>query len=653
MDQTSTFHQSTRRAAENSLHVLRLNIGPRLILCFAIILLAVFVGDAVVLWQIHLVRAQAEQLNGIDQKLVVVLRFHTSLLAVHDKLEELTVSEDAARLVTEAGPLRTAVLEEAQRAKTVLSSLPSDLQRDPTVLPTLEAIQSALPVQLDAITALAKLDDWSAVRQRVANEIRPLNNLSSALVEKVDHEVGEEQAEIVQNTKRVEQRVFLAVPITAVFTFLVAGTLGLGITRSITQPLERLVEGSKALALGDFQYQVAIVGEDELAHLGRVFNDTARQLRDLYANLQKSEDRLRLVIDTIPALVWSARPDGSVDFVNQRWEEYTGLSLEEGLGWKWGDTVHPDDIERFVREWRTTLASGEPMRTEVRVRRADGEYRWLLVRNVPLRDENGNIVKWYGSSIDIEDRKQAEEASRKAQADLAHVARVVTMGELVASISHEVNQPLTGIVAHASTCLRWLAAQPPDMEEARQALGLVVKDGRRAAEIIGRIRALVKKVPPRRDRLDINTVILEVIALTHGELRRNRVELRTQLSSDLPLVPADRVQLQQVILNLIVNAMEAMSGVGDRPRELVVVTGGSDSNEVFVEVRDSGPGLDPANLPRLFESFYTTKQEGMGMGLSISRSIIDAHGGRLWATPNKPHGAVFRFTLTTEDDMTS
>ena len=257
---------------------------------------------------------------------------------------------------------------------------------------------------------------------------------------------------------------------------------------------------------------------------------------------------------------------------------------------------------------------------------------------------------------DISDRLQAEEQRerlRQLEADLAHVARVVTVGELVASIAHEVNQPLTGIVAHAGTCLRWLAAQPPDMEEARQALGHIVKDGRRAAEVIGRIRALVKKVPPSRDRLDINKAILEVIALTRGELQRNSVELRTHLSSDLPLVAADRVQLQQVILNLIVNAMEAMSGMGDRPRELVVTTGASASNEVFVEVRDSGPGIDPANLPRLFDSFYTTKPEGMGMGLSISRSITEAHGGRLWATPNQPHGAVFNFTLPVEDDGTS
>ena len=418
----------------------------------------------------------------------------------------------------EAGPLRTAVLEEAQQAKTVLSSLPSDLQRDPTVLPTLEAIQSALPVQLDAITALAKLGDWSAVRQRVANEIRPLNSLSSALVEKVDHEVGEEQAEIVQNTKRVEQRVFLAVPITAVFILLIAATLGLGITRSITQPLERLVEGSKALARGDFQYQVAIVGEDELAHLGRVFNDTALQLRDLYANLQKSEDRLRLAIDTIPALVWSARPDGSVDFVNQRWEEYTGLSLEEGLGWKWGETVHPDDIERFVREWRTTLASGEPMRTEVRVRGADGEYRWFLVRNVPLRDENGNIVKWYGSSTDIEDRKRAEQL----QADLAHINRVTTMGELAASLAHEIKQPIAATVTNANACLRWLNRDQPDLEEIREAANRIVEDGKRAGDIIDRLRSLYKKSPPQRELVEVNEIVHEMVTLLRGEANRYR-----------------------------------------------------------------------------------------------------------------------------------
>src|SRR6267378_5554252 len=192
------------------------------------------------------------------------------------------------------------------------------------------------------------------------------------------------------------------------------------------------------------------------------------------------------------------------------------------------------------------------------------------------------------------------------------------------------------------------AAQPPNLEETRQALGRIVRDGNRAAEVMGRIRALVKKMPPRRERLDINEVVLEVISLTQGELQRNRVELQTHLARNLPAVPGDRVQLQQIILNLILNAVEAMSEVADRPHTLAAASGATDSHAVLVEVRDSGPGLDAVNIDRLFDSFYTTKPNGMGMGLAISRSIVEAHGGRLWATPNEPHGAVFCFTLPTE-----
>jgi C4-dicarboxylate-specific signal transduction histidine kinase len=244
----------------------------------------------------------------------------------------------------------------------------------------------------------------------------------------------------------------------------------------------------------------------------------------------------------------------------------------------------------------------------------------------------------------IAEHKQTQEFLQQTQ-ELARVNRVMLMGEMTASIAHEVNQPLTGIVANAGTALRYLAAEIPDVEEARQYLGFIARDGKRAAEVIGRIRALVRRVPGRRSRLDLNESILEVIALTQNELQRNPVDLQTNLARDLPLVPADRVQLQQVILNLIVNALEAMNEAGNQPRTLVVSSGPSDANEVFVEVRDSGPGLDAANLDRLFRSFYTTKSEGMGMGLSISRLIVESHGGRLWATNNVPHGAVFRFTL--------
>src|SRR5882757_4746770 len=468
----------------------RLNIGPRLILGFVFIILSMLAANAVILWQFHVVRTQAARLNDVDQKLVTVLRVHTSMLAFHDQLDGLADAEDADRLALAAGALRAAVLEDIRRAASALSLPPFDSQRDPAILSTLHVIQSALPSQLEAITTLATSGDWRAVHLRLANQVRPLESLTSALVEKVDQEASEQQAQTVRNIRRVQRLVFVVVPLTAVFTLLIAATLGLAITRSITQPLARLVEGSKALARGEFDHQVALAGKDELAELGHVFNDTAKRLQNLYATLQQSEDRLRLVIDTIPAHVWSARADGSVDFVNRRWLETTGLSMEHALGWDWASVVHPDDLPRYVEKWRCALAAGQPSESEVRLRRPDGNYRWWLTRTVPLRDNLGNIVKWYGTAIDIEERKRAEEALREAQENLARVSRVTTMGELTASLAHEVKQPIAAASTNASTCLRWLAGDTPNIEEARAAATRIIKDGQRAAEIISRVRLL-------------------------------------------------------------------------------------------------------------------------------------------------------------------
>src|ERR1700681_2266474 len=436
-----TLHTATglnrwvKSAEAKTLHASRLNIGPRLILGFIFIILSMLVADAVILWQFHLVRAQAERLNGIDQKLVAVLRVHTSLLAFHDRLEELADSQDVGRLVTEGGPLRTAVLEDIRRATNALSLPTSDLRRDPTILPTLRVIQSALPSQLEAITTLAASGDWRTVHLRLSTQVRPLEYLASALVEKVEHEASEQQAETVRNIRRVRRLVFWVVPLTAVFTLLIAATLGLAITRSITQPLARLVEGSKALARGEFQHHVSVTGKEEIAHLGHVFNDTARRLQDLYETLQQSEDRLRLVIDTIPAHVWSGRPDGSVDFINQRLLEFLGRSMKDILGWGWGSLVHPDDLTRLVGQWQAAVATGEPMESEARLRRMDGEYRWLLIRNVPLRDKLGNIVSWYGTAIDIEERHRAEDALRQSEGFLAEAQRSSRTGSFGWSIS--------------------------------------------------------------------------------------------------------------------------------------------------------------------------------------------------------------------------
>jgi len=222
------------------------------------------------------------------------------------------------------------------------------------------------------------------------------------------------------------------------------------------------------------------------------------------------------------------------------------------------------------------------------------------------------------------------------------------LGEMTASIAHEINQPLAAVANNAGACLRWLAGQPPNLEEARQSVELIIGDAHRAGEIIRRIRALAKKSPPRKDWLNINEIIMEVITLARGEIERNHVSLQTQLSSDVPLILGDRIQLQQVILNLIINAVEAMGGTNDGPRELLIGSRKSESKGVTVSVEDSGPGLNPESLGHLFTAFYTTKPKGMGMGLAISRSIIEAHGGRLWATANDERGATFQFTLPTD-----
>jgi C4-dicarboxylate-specific signal transduction histidine kinase len=240
--------------------------------------------------------------------------------------------------------------------------------------------------------------------------------------------------------------------------------------------------------------------------------------------------------------------------------------------------------------------------------------------------------------------KQASEALQQAQAELAHVNRVTAMGQLAASITHEVMQPITAGITEAEAASRWLSAEPPNLEEARQALGYAVSEGNRAIDVIGRIRALIKKAPPRKDANDVNGVIREVVGLTRGEVIKNNISVQTHLAEGLPPIQGDRVQLQQVILNLIINAVEAMSSISTESRELVISTG-KDVSGVLVTVRDSGPGLSPGTEERLFDAFYTTKGDGMGMGLSICRSIVEAHGGRIWAVPDVGQGATLQFTL--------
>lgn len=307
------------------------------------------------------------------------------------------------------------------------------------------------------------------------------------------------------------------------------------------------------------------------------------------------------------------------------------------------ERIHPEDRDWLRERVHAVLDEKIDHSHDHRIVLPDGSVKHIHVIGHPVLNDAGDVVEVVGTLVDITERKRTQEALQVAQAQLEHITRVATLGEMISSIAHEINQPLAAVVNNASACLRWLKAQ--NLDEARQCVSLVIADGHRASEIIGRIRALIRKAPPEKCWIDINETIKEVITLMQSEVQRNHVSLQTQLSGDLPLILGDRIQLQQVILNLMMNAIEAMSAVNEGSRRMWVSSERVESSDIVIAVRDLGPGLDPKSLDHLFDAFYTTKSQGMGMGLAISRSIIEAHGGRLWATANIPHGAVFQFTL--------
>ena len=743
-------------------------IGARLTLSFVAIVLLMAAGYAIAIWEFRQILIQEQGLDLVQQKSTAVLDLHSHFFALRDKLEDLSDSHNAQKFLREASEIRKTVKEDIERAKRTFTGQTDPMDRDSFVVVSLETIETATPTQIDALSDLAETGDWLAIRLRSQNQVRQLSFLTASLVDRVAVEVTAERTRVSANAERAKRWASISLLGFGGSTLLVAAILGSLVTRSITRPLTTLRRRTQALAQGEFEDQVDAAGADELADLANTFNDTARQLQKLYANLERSEARFRsliehssdfiVVLDHFCYIVYVSpsservlnlkthdllgkhvsalipvdelnclplvpsqpshasqtfeftylHPNGDVrtiEAVNtdllgdpsvrgmvlnardiserRRAEEELRRSeafLNEGqrlshtgswaikiatgemhwsaehcriLGYencqpsvdRFWDRVHPEDLPRVRGIFDRAILGKSDAETTLRLIMPDESVRLIQIVCHSVIGKYGELAEFIGTSVDVTERKRAEDALRQAQAELAHVARVASMGELTASIAHEVSQPLTSIIVSATAGQRWLRAEPPNLAKVRESLDRITRDGERASGVVARVRAFFKKSPYRADELDINVTIREVIDLMGSELRGKKVVLLTRLGDGMPRTLGDRVQLQQVILNLIVNAIEAMSGT-ELPRQIEVSSRMEHSGAaIIVSVSDSGPGLDPTTLNSLFEPFYTTKHAGMGMGLAISRSIVEAHGGKIRATSNGRKGATFEFAL--------
>ena len=879
----------------------RLSIGRRLTLCFVGIFVLLLAVNGILLWQFRSAQVRADRhLAGVSLELIAVLNLQSSLQSFNDRLDRVAQSQDAVLLRQESGSLRDMILDSVQHTRNAITHLPPEVRPYPTFLPTIEAIESTLPSQLESLNSLAASGDWSAVRLRLANEKQPLDEETSMLVKSITRELNDQLGQTITNIARLERQMVIVLPLTALGALLIASLLGLIITRSITTPLRRLMEGSSALSRGEFDHLVPISGDDELARLGRVFNDTAGKLRSLYETLQESNAKLEeaqrithvgywewdLLTDrmnwsdetyriyglrpqerpmdlatvrekihpedwqrgmegavggarfnaecrlfrptgemriadfqgdvkrdasgrpyrmfgTVQDITdrkraeeelqrsqfylsegqrlahmgsWTFNPSGFFEYWSQELFKIYGLDPQKGaptleqylatvhpldrdfmadtikrmhaersgcdvkkriilpdgelryircvgipvvegevlkgfLGtaiditeqelltrelelrqahlaeaqklthtgsWVWRvpdrnkvhvseewyriygfdpaegppvwekhlERVHPEDRLKWKSTIERVIMEKADYDLEYRILLPNGMVKWIHTVGHPVLSGAGDLKQFVGSSTDITERKYAEqehEKLRQLEADLAHIDRVSTLGEIAASLAHEIKQPIAAAITSANSCVEWLAHEPPNLDRARAAAARIDKYGNRAAEIIDRIRSFYRKSPPQRELVDVNGIIQEMLTLLKGEANRYSVAMRTELAAELPEIMVDRVQLQQVFMNLMLNGIEAMEGSGG---ELTVKSQLQDGQLQF-SVSDTGVGLPTEKMEQIFSAFYTTKPQGSGMGLAISRSIVESHGGRLWATATNGRGATFHFTLPT------
>src|SRR5271170_2425267 len=366
------------------------------------------------------------------------------------------------------------------------------------------------------------------------------------------------------------------------------------------------------------------------------------ELKKTGSALQEREHELLGIIETIPSMLWSISPGGQTTYLSQRVLEYCGASSDELINRGWERFIHPDDREETKKAFDRAIGSGESYSAIHRLRRADGEYRWHHSMGEPLRDPQGKIIQWYGLATDIDERKRAEDHLRDTRIELNKAARIATLAELSASIAHELNQPLMSVLANAQAAKRWLAATTPNLKEASASIDRIIRDARAADEVMQHIRALFKQEPYEKTTVTVLEVVKSAVRFVHEDPNKREVRMDWQIDKDIPSLFVDFIQIQQVFVNLISNAIDAMEGRPVLPC-IQIRAAKKGMNEILIQVIDNGPGIEDPE--RIFDAFVSTKKTGMGMGLAISRSIVEAHGGRLWADNNPSGGATFNVAL--------
>lgn len=382
------------------------------------------------------------------------------------------------------------------------------------------------------------------------------------------------------------------------------------------------------------------VARDELD--SRVKERTA-ELERSNLEITERERQLRLLTEAIPQQIWAADAHGGIEYCNRDLLDHLGKTPEELHGEAFFSVLHPEDAALFRHGWDAARNAGGRFEVQVRIRGANGSYRWFLVRGVPQRAASGEILRWYGVHIDVEEQHRSQERILSAHDDLSRFMRTMSLAEMAASIAHELNQPLTALVTHAAACRRWLRAEPPNVGRATAAADRVVDETSRAADVVSRVRSLFSKSDYVREPSDVNELVEQLVGLLREDAIRRGVSIQCSLAKGLPQIKIDSVQIQQVVLNLAVNGMDAMEGSAGA-KILEFATAGHEADEILVSVRDHGTGIPEAVRARVFEPFFTTKEEGTGMGLAICRSIVEEHGGRIWAE-SAGHGTVFHFVL--------